>query len=160
MKRSILNRENNGGFTLVELLVTAGILAFCIISIMQLFIYAGIEASLAGNKTQAISEAQNKIEEIRNHNFANIVANYGVGGTPGNIFNLSSLTGKGVVEIDNSNPELLVITVLVCWQDKGGRIIGEDANLDGVLDAGAGEDTDGDNKLDSPVTIVTMLTRR
>jgi len=63
----------------------------------------------------------------------------------------------GVVYVDDTNPELLEVTVSVCWQQVL-RVIGEDKNLNGVLDAG--EDTNGNGKIDSSVQLVTRIVNK
>jgi len=149
---------SENGFSLVEVLVVAVILAVVLTSMVQLFIYSSVQAQLGGEQTAAVSEAQNKVEEIRGHDFDAIVTDYGVSGTPGNKFSLDQLTGMGAIYIDNSNSNLLVIDVVTSYESKYDRIIGEDANLNGVLDSG--EDVNSNGKIDSPVKVSTMLTRR
>ncbi len=56
--------KKEAAFSLVELLIVVWILAFVMTAMIQLFIYTSVEAEMAGNKTLAVSEAQNKIEEI------------------------------------------------------------------------------------------------
>ena len=153
-----MRRGHDRGFSLVELVVTVGIMAFAIVSMMQLYIYTSIQTELARHQTAAIIEAQNKIEEIRNYTYDNIVTDYSLGGSLGNTFNLTLLDGKGVIYIDNSNTELLVLEAVVSWEDKLNRIVGEDLDLDGVLDAG--EDINGNAKIDSPARVMSMVTRR
>jgi len=154
MQRLITKRA----FTLVELIVVVGILSLVITGMLQLYIYTSAQAEMGGNKTSAITEAQAKIEEIRNHDFDDIAIDYGAGGTPGNTFDLTLLSGKGVIDVDDSNPELLVLEVAVSWRNKYSRVIGEDFDLDGQLDGG--EDINGDGKLSSPITLMSMITRR
>lgn len=143
---------------LAELVVLLGILAVCVTSVLQLFIHTNTLAEMAGNKTAAISEAQTKIEQIRTAAYDDITSLYASGGTPGNIFDTTLLPGKGVIYIDSTNPELLEVEVVVCWEDKYDRVIGEDTDLDGVLDAG--EDTNGNGQIDSPIRLMTYYTRR
>ena len=150
--------NNRNGFTLIETMVVVFILAVTMVGMIQLMAYSSISSELAGNKTSAVSEAQNKIEEIRNHSYNTIATDYASGGTPGNTFNLSFLTGKGFVYVDSSNAELLTVQVSICWRNRLNRVIGEDKNLNGTLDAGEDENTNG--KIDSPVTMMTMVTRR
>lgn len=106
----------------------------------------------------ALINAQSKLEEMRNESFSLITTNYGSGGTPGNTFDMSPGTGKGVIYIDSSNSNLLAVTISISWRNQNGRIIGEDADLDGILDAG--EDTNGDGQLNSPVTMTSLIARR
>ncbi len=148
----------NSGFTLVELMIVAGILAVVFTGMLNLFIFTSVQAEMAGNKTLAISAAQDKLEEIRDHDYDDIVIDYAGGGTPGNTFNTVGLTGKGAVYVNSSNTELLVIKVVVSWRNKYNRLIGEDADLDGVLDVG--EDLDSNGELSSPITLISMITRR
>lgn len=92
----------------------------------------------------------------------------GAGADPGycvGSFDLTQLNGKGVIYIFNNHasyseitPELLGVQVVISWQDKYNRIIGEDSDLDGVLDAG--EDKNGNGRLDSLVNLFTTLTSR
>lgn len=113
----------NQGFTLVEVLIAIGILAVVIVGLLQLFVYCSRLAETAGNTTLAINEAQNKIEEIRNHDFSTLATDYASGGTPGNTFALTSLTGTGTVTTSQvgGSSELLQIQVDVNWQNKSGR---------------------------------------
>lgn len=111
------------GFTLVEVLITIGILAVVIVGLLQLFVYCSTLAEAAGNTTLAVSEAQNKMEEIRNHDFIAIAIDYASGGTPGNTFALTSLNGSGritTIQVGGSS-ELLQIQIDVSWQNKNGR---------------------------------------
>ncbi len=151
-------KKNVNGFTLVELLLVVAIFAVVILGLLRLFIYTSTAAEMAGNKTLALTEAANKMEEIRNHDFSSVVTDYSSGGTPGNTFTPTSLTGKGIIYIDSSNTKLLKIEIDVSWQNKYGRVVGEDADLDGVLDAG--EDIDGDGKLSSVAKIIALLAER
>ena len=111
------------GFTLVEVLIAVGILAVVIMGLLQLFVYCSNLAEAAGNTTLAINEAQNKMEEIRNHDFNAIAIDYASGGTPGDTFALTSLNGTGAVTTSQvgGSSELLQIQVDVAWQSKNGR---------------------------------------
>ena len=55
---------------------------------------------------------------------------------------------------DDVLTDLLQIEVVVCFR-AGRRIVGEDQNLNGVLDSG--EDTNSDGKLSSPVSLQTLI---
>jgi len=150
------------GFTLMELMFTAGIVALVVAGLLQLFIYCLSLGEMAGNVTFAVSEAQGVLEEMRNHNFEDIVTDYGPAGTPGNTFNLTQVEGMGVIYIDDTtgelNDDLLEVEVVVSFRTKPNRIIGEDRDLDGQLDAG--EDNNGNLQLDSPATLVSLIAKR
>lgn len=144
--------DPQAGVSLLEVLVAAGILVIVLVGLFRLFIYCQELADLGRNMTLAVAEAQGKMEEIRNHPYADITADYASGGTPGNTFNLTQVNGKGVITIDASNNKLLGIKVVVCWQNHNGRVIGDDKDLDGVVDAG-----DANGVIDSLVTIESRI---
>lgn len=149
------NLNNEKGMGLLELMIVIGILSVAILGMLQLFIFTSTGATLGNNKTLAIAEAQGKIDEIRNYEFEDISTDYANGGTMGDTFSLSLITGMGKIYIDDSNDQLLTVEVVVSWEDKFGRIIGEDTDLDGALDAG--EDANGNGKLDSIVEMSTQI---
>ncbi len=111
------------GFTLVEVLIAVGILAVVIVGLLQLFVYCSTLAEAAGNTTLAINEAQNKMEEIRNHAFSAIAIDYASGGTPGDTFALTSLNGTGAIATIQAggSSSLLQVQVTVSWQNKNSR---------------------------------------
>ena len=145
--------QTSQGFTLVELLMAVIILGFVLVGLIQVFLQCSVLAELSSNKTTAMSELQGKMEEIRNSTYSSIAGTY-----DNATFDLSQLTGKGVIDVDSTNADLLEIKIVASWQNKYGRIIGEDLNLDGVLDAG--EDTDGDGALSSIATLMTKIASR
>lgn len=118
-----LKFEAEQGFTLVEVLIAVGILALVIVGLLQLFVYCTTLAEAAGNTTLAVNEAQNKMEEIRNHDFNSIATDYASGGTPGNTFTLTSLNGTGTIttSMAGGSTALLQMQIAVSWQNKNGR---------------------------------------
>ena len=154
----VLRAGKNKGFTLIEVVATVGILVIVLANLLGLFIYCSMLAQTSGNMTLAIREAQGKLDEIRDHSYSLITSDYAAGGSPGNTFNLNQLTGKGVIYFESSNPELLQIKVVVSWKNKDTRVIGEDANFNGILDTG--EDKNANGQLDSIVSLTTMIARR
>jgi len=121
MKKNIYRGRQ--GFTLVEVLIAVGILAVVIVGLLQLFVHCSNLAEAAGNTTLGINEAQNKMEEIRNHDFSTIAIDYASGETPGNTFTLTSLSGTGTITTSQvgGSPELLQVQIDVVWQNKNGR---------------------------------------
>ena len=146
------------GFSLAEALVTLGLVVVIVTGVLQLFIYCAVLSELSGKMTGVVSEAQAKLEEIHDHSYTLITTDYVAGGTPGNTFDLTQATGKGVILIDSSNADLLRIEVVVSWQNRNNRVVGEDKNFNGSLDAG--EDANGNLRMDSPVSLVTSIARR
>ena len=110
--------QNQKGYTLVEVMVSALILATVIVGIMQLFIYTSILAQLAGDKITALNEAQSTMDQIRNTNFSSIATTYPSGTT----FTLpSQLTGNGVITLDTTDSNLYGVTLTVTWLNKRGQ---------------------------------------
>jgi type II secretory pathway pseudopilin PulG len=159
MKKKLrVGRLHQKGSFLIELLIAIVILVIVLVGYLQLFISCFGLSETSRRLTFAISQTQGKLEEIRNHNFSTIVVDYGLGGNPGNTFSLIPLNGEGVIYINNTNPHLLTVEIAASIQDKGNRVIGEDADYNGILDAG--EDTNGNGKLDSPVSLISMIAER
>ncbi len=138
----------------MELMLAAAVLIVAISGLIAAFIGCFVLNETARNLTFATMGAQEKLEEIRNYNFYKIYSDY-----DDTTFEVTGIEEtKGRVDVDNTNPDLLEITVTICWKQVGGRIIGEDLDLDGDLDTG--EDSNGNGQLDSPVQIVTLMAKR
>jgi prepilin-type N-terminal cleavage/methylation domain-containing protein len=150
------SKKNNKGFTLAEVLIVIGIVAVALTAMIQLYIYTSMQAKVAAEKTLALAEVQNTIENIRNHPFEDITIDYASGGSPGDVLSLDSLTGFSYIYVNSSTADIMTIDIPVCWRSIMNRVIGEDQNLNGVLDVG--EDTDSDGKIGSPVTLSTIIT--
>jgi prepilin-type N-terminal cleavage/methylation domain-containing protein len=120
------------GFSLVEVLMATAILAFAIVGILGTYVTCLVLITTSQNVNAATNAAQGIIEEIRSAPFPQLVADYN-----GITFTVNDIpSSMGVVYVDDTtNAEFLDITVSVCWR-QGNRIIGEDTNLNGALDAG------------------------
>jgi len=141
------------GFTLPEMLLAAVIALFALCGILLTYITCLDTVKLSKNVSIATSAAQGLIEDIRSTPFPQIITNYDQ-----LIFTVNNIpSSRGIVYVDDTNPELLLVTVSVCWK-QGNRIIGEDTNLNGALDAG--EDTNGNGIIDSTVELVTQVANR
>ncbi len=174
-----MKTTRNKGYSLVEVLVAVAIIVIVVSGLFRLFIYCAGMAEITGNITFAISEAQDKIEEIRNASFDDIASTYGA--SPGNTFESSKISedinlngvldtgedingngsidsyGRGVIYVTALNADLLQVDVAVCWRGPDGRLFGEDSDLDGVLDAG--EDKNGNGQIDSTAGVSTYIAR-
>jgi type II secretory pathway pseudopilin PulG len=141
------------GFVLPEVILATAIAAFVICGLLFTYV-AGMDLiRTSKNASIATSAAQGLIEEIRNTPFPDIVTNYNL-----LKFSVNGITSSsGVVYVDDTDPEFLLVTVSVCWR-QGNRIIGEDLNLNGELEAG--EDTNGNGIIDSTVELVTQVANR
>lgn len=137
------------------MLFTFGILAFSLCGILLTYINMFIFTDLARDFTLATNALQAEMEDIKRQNFDNLSS---FNGTPFDMGGFASLDAKGRVEVtDTSYGDLKRIRLVACFKSRG-RLIGEDANLDGDLDTG--EDTLWvNNRLDSPVELVTLIAK-
>lgn len=144
----------NNGFTLVELMVSTLIVSIAFMGILLTIVRCMDLNEMSTNTTNALVEAKSKMEEIKNTVFTDLVATYdNVSFNPAQ--NFPGNSGKGISYVDNSVVDLFVVTVSFSWVQKNGRVIGEDLNLNGVLNAG--EDVNGDGILNSKVELVTYI---
>ncbi len=159
MKKSN-NFQKREGFALVELMLSAAILIIFLAGLLQMFIICQGLSEVARSTTFAISEIQSYWEDVRKGGFE-AVSNLETGYQPDRFFDLVQLNGKYVVYIDlpdPNNPDLQRLRIVACWREANTRIIGEDLNLNGILDPG--EDKDLDGFISSPATIVTLISKR
>jgi len=94
--------QSQRGISLVEILIAVGILGVVLVGQLKLFIVCSGLASISGNMTAATAAVQSKLEEIRGHEYSDIVADYSDA-----TFDLTDITGKGIIYVDSSNPDLL-----------------------------------------------------
>ncbi|MFZ5801181.1 MAG: type IV pilus modification PilV family protein [Candidatus Omnitrophota bacterium] len=150
-------KSTHSGFTLVELMVATLILAIVLVGLLASYIACLQLTDLARNTSVAINLAQTKMEEIKNAAYTSIKNDYDPAGV-GVPFTIIGVNGMGVTYVDNTDPDLLLVKVTVCWRERGGRIIGEDTDLNGVLNSG--EDKPPlNNQLDSIAQVITYIAR-
>jgi hypothetical protein len=146
--------KSNKGFTLLEMVIAAGITAYALCGMLAMYISCFDLIATSKNTGIATAAANGLMEEIRSSQFSDIPdvydqLNFVVGNMPQN---------RGVVYINATDPEFLRVTISVCWRQNQ-RYVGEDRDLDGALDAG--EDTiTVNNMIDSPVQLVTQIANR
>ncbi|MCK5580850.1 MAG: type II secretion system protein [Candidatus Omnitrophica bacterium] len=146
------NRQD--GFILAEVLVSSGILIVAAAGILISYLRCLELHEFSRNAAIAIQSAQSRMELVRSEDFASMKATY-----DGVSFSINDLNGMGVSYVNDSITDLLAITVSVSWQQKNGRVFGEDNNLNGQWDAG--EDTISSNgMLDSPVQLENYFFQR
>jgi len=165
----VLKWPYNRGFSLAEILLAVAILAFALCGILAMHTTCLVLMATSKNVNIATNAAQGLIEEIRSAPFAQIEdGSLEINDQPfveisSNLYRCKFPvdvlpSNMVVVYVDVTNPELLEVTISVCWE-QGNRIIGEDTNLNGVLDAG--EDKSPYNQIiDSPVELVTRIANR
>lgn len=157
-------KKSNAGFTLVELLAAAAIMAFCLAGLLLAYISMFTMTDLSRDMTVATNALQQKFEQVQGTGFSAL---------NNSNFTLASLgfnntTGMGIVEVSatgytNATAELKRVRVAISFQSKG-RVIGEDKNLNGILDSGEDDpyyntsSFGGGGKLNSPVEGVIFVT--
>ncbi|OGX33509.1 MAG: hypothetical protein A3C36_00695 [Omnitrophica WOR_2 bacterium RIFCSPHIGHO2_02_FULL_52_10] len=138
------------GFTFVELLTVTAILVFLFAGAVVAFFRSIQLAEISRNSSAALLVLKNRMVQIRDNPFNQIFATFNNA-----TFSTAGLNGIGVSYVDNTNPNLYQVTIAFCWQEKNGRVFGEDLNLDGQLNAG--EDQNGNGFIDSPVEITSLI---
>jgi hypothetical protein len=142
----------NAGMTLVEVMVSTGIILVSVLGILYSYVKAIEMNSIGQGAGIAIRGVKDKVEEIKAYTFAQIPAHFN------NMkFTITGLNGRGVIYVKSPliSTHLVEVKVVFCWRLAGGRVVGEDRDLNGVLDAG--EDANGNGQLDSYVQIVTQV---
>jgi len=143
------------GFTLLELMVVSGIAITALVGVLGTYIVCLDLAETTTNAQRATISAQTVLEEMRATAFTSIYSTYD--NFTFTVDGMATNMSLGRVTVNNSNSSLLNVTVGVCWQQRGGRIIGECTNASGAL---AYNDTDGNGVLDSPVQFTTQMAQR
>lgn len=140
----------NNGFSLPELLIAALIFTFTFAGIILVFFRCMELSEMARNSSAAVNASKSLLASIENTAFDQISGTYN--NTP---FTAAGLNGMGVTYVNTISADLLQVTAVFSWREKNGRAIGEDTNINGVLNAG--EDTNGNGLLDSPVKLTTSV---
>jgi len=148
-----MKKRSERGFTLAEVMLGMGILAFALCAILATYVSCILLYTTSKNVNIATNEILSLVEEIRTDTFSNIYTDYNNFTWP--IADIPS--GYEVSYVNDSNSEFLTVTISACWK-QGNKVFGEDTNLNGVLDAG--EDTNGNGMIDSPVQIITRIVNR
>jgi prepilin-type N-terminal cleavage/methylation domain-containing protein len=151
------------GFTLVETLIAAAILVFCLCGLLAAYINMFLLTDLARDFTLATNAMQAEMEDIKRTSFDSLMA---LNGTPFDVNGFAASDAKGRIEVcDNTSCPALIsygdlkrVRLVVCFRSRG-RVIGEDANFNGALDVGLGEDINNNSRLDSPAELITLIAR-
>jgi type II secretory pathway pseudopilin PulG len=143
--------------TLIELLLTISILAFCLCSILLTYINMFILTDLSRDLTLVNNAIQAKMEEVKKTNFDNLSS---LNGTTFDLSGFSSFNAKGVIYVtDTTYTDLKRVHIEASFKSRN-RVIGGDKNLNGIANAGEGFiDVGGVNELTSPAELVTLIAR-
>jgi len=138
---------------MAELLIASAIMIVTVTGILISYLRALELNEVSHNSSLAVQGARSRMEQIRSTAFPNIMANYN------NVaFDIAGLQGKGVSYVTLTSADMVHVVVSVSWQQKSGRVYGEDANINGQVNAG--EDTNGNGILDSPVMLESNIFAR
>lgn len=142
--------------TLLEVMLTVGIVGIAIMGVLQVFLNASWLTETSTSLFSGMTEAHAIMEEIRSTEFDQITAKYGTSAGPPMLYKSSSMgnNGMGIIFVDDTNPQLLEVEVQVHWA-LGRQAIGEDQNINGVLDPG--EDVNNNGRMDSPASLTTLI---
>ncbi|NTV28601.1 MAG: hypothetical protein HGA80_00780 [Candidatus Omnitrophica bacterium] len=136
--------------TLVEVMVAATIFIVAVLGILMTYIRFFELAEISRGTFLSLQTIKSKLVDIRGAAFSQVHFTYN-----NTTFTVPGLNGIGVIYVDDSNAKLLRVKVTYCWRLSTGRVIGEDVNLNGVLNTG--EDKNGNLQIDSPVQIITEI---
>lgn len=142
--------KNKSAMSLVEVMIAATVFIVAATGLLLTLLKCMELEELGKNSQQAVAAIQTQLDAIKNTSFANIYSTYN-----NTTFTSASLTGMGKVYIDNSDASLLIVKVVYCWRQSNRRVIGEDTNLNGTLDAG--EDKNANGQIDSYVQVYTQI---
>lgn len=155
MRKSIFLIKKKHGFTLLELMIASGVLIITLAGLLATYVACLELGETTKNSNLALNAARQVLEEVRNTPFLSIFGTY-----DGYLFQVPGLatnSSQGYVSINNSNPDLLNVTVGVCWRQKSSRIIGECQDAGGVVSF---SDANSNDILDSPVQLNTLMGQR
>ncbi len=140
----------NKGFSLSELMIATLIFTLAFAGTIIVFFRCIELSELARNSSAAVNASRSLLASIENTPFANISATYN-----NTTFTAAGVNGRGVTYVTGLDADLLRVTTVFCWQEKNGRVMGEDTNINGALNAG--EDANTNGVLDSPVEMTTYI---
>lgn len=148
--------DKRRGFTLIEVLLVTMILAVVLCGLLAIYANLFFLTDFLRDYTSATNAVQAKMEELRKDTFDSLT----VGSSTFNLtdYGFPFSDSKGVVEINSTSyADLKRIRIVACFKSRN-KIIGEDQNLNGILNQG--EDTwIVNNRLDSPVELVTLVAK-
>ncbi len=151
MKNIIIQKVAlKNGLSLVELMIASAVFLLTFVGILASYLACLELSEMSKNSSIALHASKARLEAIKNTTFSQIKATYN--GIP---FAVASFTGMGVSYVDDTNPALLKVTLSFSWKQPRGRVVGEDTNLNGVVNAG--EDKNANGILDSPVELATYI---
>ncbi|MFA5147519.1 MAG: hypothetical protein WC491_00165 [Candidatus Omnitrophota bacterium] len=158
----MLTSMRTRGFTLLELMLASTILIVAICGLLASYVLCFSLTETAKNMTLASNAIQFKLEEMRDHTFGDVSADYD--NTTFTVSGFSAGQAIGAITVESISTDLLRVTVSVCWRQGGNRIYGEDNGRGGGIALSGHiegtEDLDADGIVDSPAMISTLMINR
>jgi Tfp pilus assembly protein PilE len=145
-----IRRLQRSGMTLMELMIAVMLLLPLLTVVMQNFITCVHLNASAEGTSKAIWQERTLVAAIQETSFHSIFDTYDQKKFP-----LVGMNGYIVTYVAPTSSDLWTVYVSATWKDRRGRYNGEDVNLNGQLDAG--EDKNGNNRLDSNVGFSTFI---
>lgn len=170
------NLKNKKGITFIEVIFALPVALLSIFAAVAAILGAMGFNETARAYTQAMNLGIYRLEEIRNYatsdaaSFQTNVLKYNGVRFPkygiDDPTERNQLRGLGIdpsrtealTRISMISSDLADVVVVVSYQDKSGRVIGEDKNFNGVLNVG--EDANGNSVLDSPIAFHALVARK
>ena len=112
-KPSLQQKKSNGGFTLLELMITAGIMVVAITGLLSAFISASFLNQACRNKVIAVNDAQYVLEKLINVTYSDLTTHTEDDFADLNLNN--EIVSVGVSEASG----IKTATVYVNWTDRG-----------------------------------------
>jgi hypothetical protein len=152
--------------TLAEIMISVFIIAVGVGAIFTVYppLFEGVEVTF--QTMRAWGGCRKEIEILKNTDFATLWTQAAIPGSPNpQIFAINLPNMSGVYYVDKIYDttisayltDALMITVVVSAKAKN-RVVGEDQNLNGLLDGA--EDTNNNAVLDSPISLTTMVIKQ
>ena len=124
----LAGRRFRRGFSLIEVMVALAVIAIALFSMLTMMLNTMNLKEVQRQRALAKQAALAKLEEIKAQDFDTINPQYGAGGFM-NTFTVDGLLdsaqgdsqARGAIAIDNTNPDLLDLTVTITWEALGGQ---------------------------------------
>jgi prepilin-type N-terminal cleavage/methylation domain-containing protein len=148
--------KNKNGFSLIELMLSMVILIIIFAGLLYTYIACFELNETARSLTLANNALQAQMESIKEVPFVNLDA------LDQDTFTLNGFSANSAIGLIDvwSSPygDCRYIRLVACWRQRAGRVIGEDINLDGIIQDPP-EDIDDDGVIDSPAELITLISR-
>ena len=141
---------NKKSFTLAELMIATLILVMGLMGILVTYVRCIELDEISAKSFDTLQAMRDVVENIRNTPYNEIFPTFS-----NQNFVINGIPGMGTIYIDNTNPRLMGIQVVFCLKLSKGYILGEDRNLNGILDKN--EDLNKNDQIDSPLKLFTLL---